>query len=407
MLSSDGKGNFPLIECRCKVRYLFTANGHPRENATVLVRNGSVVQAVDDAYEADLGNVAIMPGLANAHTHLEFSSFDKPFHYPSSSSFADWIRAVIEWRLQREAGPPSAHADAVAQGLVESQQAGTTLLGEIATQPSWPACYQEAKFGGVRFWEVIGLSAGVINEVLERASTYLSPSLQTPAGWRAGLSPHAPYTVGWSLVKQVVEISRQFRAPIAMHLAETCDEIQLLAAHSGPLVEFLSERSVWDPSTVPRGIEPLAYLEVLSKAHRALVIHGNYLQRQDWDFLAQHRKRMSVVYCPRTFAYFGHRRYPLEKMLQRGVHVAIGTDSRASNPDLSIFEELKFLHQQHPAIDAATVLQLGTSCGAEALGRGKSVRQMASVALPDIDTSEPYELLFAPESRIIANQVAF
>jgi cytosine/adenosine deaminase-related metal-dependent hydrolase len=375
-------------------------NEQPRENTTVLVRNGAAVQVVDDAYDVDLGNVAIMPGLVNAHTHLEFSTLGEPLSLEDSTSFADWIRALLEWRLQREAAAPSAHAAAIAQGLGESKQRGTTLLGEIATQPSWPDCYQVAKLGGVRFLELMGLSDDRINDVLERAHTYVSPPIQMPTGWRAGLSPHAPYTVGWSLVKRVVEISRQFRAPLAMHLAETCDEMQLLAAHSGPLVEFLSERGVWDPAAVPRGIEPLAYLEVLSQAHRALVIHGNYLQRPDWELLAQHRERMSVVYCPRTFAYFGHRRYPLEEMLRHRVHVAVGTDSRASNPDLDLFDELKFLHQQHPEVDLGMILRLGTQHGAEALGCAKTPRQMTVVALPDADSPDPYELLFSAESQV-------
>ncbi len=134
------------------------------------------------------------------------------------------------------------------------------------------------------------------------------------------------------------------------------------------------------------------------------MIHGNYLQRPEWEFLAKHRERLTVVYCPRTFAYFGHRQYPLEEMLRHGVHVAIGTDSRASNPDLDLFAELKFIRQQHPEVGLETILRLGTRNGAKALGCEETAREMNIVALPDTDASDPYELLFDAKSRIVSHE---
>lgn len=393
-------GNFPSTERRFKVRYLFSVEQPPLENVTVVMQHGSAVKVDDAAHDVDLGNVAVIPGLVNAHTHLEFSTLDEPLLCEKSTSFADWIRAVLRWRTQREATSPDTHQIAVAKGLVESDHHGTTLLGEIATQQFWPGPYHATGLKGVRFLELIGLSDDRIEDLLQQANTYLSEAGETPPGWQAGLSPHAPYTVGWRLLNQVVQISQRLRAPVAMHLAETFEEIQLLSAHSGPLVELLSERGLWDPSAIPRGVEPLAYLELLSQTHRALVIHGNYLQPPEWEFLTKHRERMTVVYCPRTFAYFGHRQYPLEEMLRRGVHVAVGTDSRASNPDLSLFDELKFLRRQHPEVDLKTILRLGTKHGAQALGCEKMARETTVVALPDADLSDPYELLFAAESQV-------
>src|SRR5205823_8486807 len=113
---------------------------------------------------------------------------------------------------------------------------------------------------------------------------------------------------------------------------------------------------------------PLDYLQTLATAHRALVIHGNYLAADEIQLLAAHRDCMSVVYCPRTHAYFGHEHYPLEAMLAAGVRVAVGTDSRASNPDLRLFEELREIARRHSAVSPEAVLQMGTLAGAEALG---------------------------------------
>jgi cytosine/adenosine deaminase-related metal-dependent hydrolase len=214
----------------------------------------------------------------------------------------------------------------------------------------------------------------------------------TPTNWQAGLSPHAPYTAGWSLVESVVKLSRRFQAPVAMHLAETCEELEFLNSHSGPLLDLLDQRGVWDASAVPRGIQPIDYLKLLSTAHRALIIHGNYLVPADWNFLAKHAHRMSVVYCPRTFHYFGHRAYPLESMLAAGVHLAIGTDSRASNPNLNLFEELKFIRRQHPSVSPRQLLELGTENGAAALGM--KIQALKAIDLPNQERADPFALLF-------------
>ena len=135
------------------------------------------------------------------------------------------------------------------------------------------------------------------------------------------------------------------------------------------------------------------------------MIHGNYLDDEEIAFAAEHRDRMAVVYCPRTHAWFGHSRYPLEKMLAANVLVALGTDSRASNPDLSIFSEMSYILRTFPAVPAATILELGTLNGAKALGLANDcgsieVNKRAHFCVAPLDdesSGDPYEMLFAAE----------
>ena len=126
---------------------------------------------------------------------------------------------------------------------------------------------------------------------------------------------------------------------------------------------------MWDPAAIPAGLRPMHYLRWLADAPRALVIHGNYLRRDEHDFLAEHADRMTAVYCPRTHAYFAHPPYPLAEMLAAGMHIALGTDSRASNPDLSILEEMRHVVHTHSDVSPETVLHIGTLAAAQALGR--------------------------------------
>ncbi len=98
------------------------------------------------------------------------------------------------------------------------------------------------------------------------------------------------------------------------------------------------------------------------------MIHGNYLAPVEHEFLAAHADRMTLVYCPRTHAYFDHSRYPLARLLAAGVRVALGTDSRASNPDLNLLDEMRQVARAHPAVRPEAILKMATLDGARALG---------------------------------------
>ena len=130
---------------------------------------------------------------------------------------------------------------------------------------------------------------------------------------------------------------------------------------------------MWDGDAMARGSRPLDYLRRLAVAPRALIIHGNYLVGDEIEFVGQHRDSMSVAFCPRTHAYFGHPTYPLAAMLDAGVCVVLGTDSRASNPDLSLWGEVQFAAARYPAVAPATWVRMATLDGATALGVGDEV----------------------------------
>ena len=107
-------------------------------------------------------------------------------------------------------------------------------------------------------------------------------------------------------------------------------------------------------------------LRELARSRCALVIHGNYLSDEEIDFLAG-QPQLTVVYCPRTHHFFGHKGHPWRRLLERGINVAIGTDGRGSNPDLSIWNELRFLAEANPEIDPTELLSLATLKAARGL----------------------------------------
>ncbi len=390
-----------------RARWLFPGHGSPADNPTVTVRDGhiaSLAPADSVAPVIDLGDAAILPGLVNAHTHLEFSDLAAPLGRPGMP-LPDWIRLVIQYRRERG----GATAPAIAAGIEESVAAGVTTIGEIATA-GW-ALPREASIARVTaFHESIGLASDRSDDCLAEARQFLDAKANNPR-CSFGLSPHAPYTVHPELCARLIALATERQAPVAMHVAESPEELELLRDGRGALVDLLEELGAWRPHAVPRGARPLDYLRMLSAAPRALVIHGNYLDDEELLFLAEHRNRMSLVYCPRTHDYFRHPPYhAIEQLLQRGVQICIGTDSRASNPDLSLFAELQFVAQRFPSLSGETILGLGTSAAARALGREHECGRIA-VGMPadlcivrtsDRAMRDPYELLWDATAEVAA-----
>ena len=354
----------------------------------------------------DLGEVAMLPALVNAHTHLEFSALDAPL--AAERGFAEWIRQVVEYRKERDAMDDRGAYKAIKMGLQECSSTGTGLLGEIASSSVGLDLYTPISPQTVVFRELLGTSSERVSECTKVAKEHVASSTRPDANWKAGLSPHAPYSTHVDLVREAVSQAGSARCPVAMHLAESLDEVELLASHSGPLASLLSDLGVWNPSAVPRGIGACDYLELLSNAPHALIIHGNYLQPEDWDYLADHSDNMTVVYCPRTHAHFGHDSYPLSEMVDRGVQVALGTDSRATNPDLNLWNEVRHVIDRHGNVSPQDVLRSATLTGARALGLDAHVGSIAVgkrarfllLAFGKSAYTDPWELLQDDTSSI-------
>jgi cytosine/adenosine deaminase-related metal-dependent hydrolase len=345
--------------------------------------------------DVDLGESAVLPGLVNAHTHLDLTGLRGLA--PPSEDFTAWLRQVIAHRRSRPA--EQVEAD-VCAGLAESLRFGTTLLGDIAAGGgSWPVL-SESPIRSVVFHELLGLTRQRAEQALRAARDWLASHPATST-CRPGLSPHAPYSVRESLFVEAAMLARDSKCPLAVHLAESHDELELLQHRRGPFVPFLQGLGVWGPDGLVRS--PTEVLYLCNMGTRNLFIHGNYLAPA-----ARVRGQSTVVYCPRTHAAFGHRPHPLRRLLAQGVRVALGTDSLASNPDLDVLGEARFLHRLYPDLPGETLLRMATLSGAEALGwadetgslePGKSA-DLVVLPLPSGASSDPHALVLASDQPV-------
>jgi len=341
----------------------------------------------------------MIDGLVNAHTHLEFSCLNKPIS--TTGRFTDWIRNVVKYRRENS----GLTSEAIRTGIEESWQSGTTILGEIATV-GWSASdYAQTGFKGTVFQEVLGLSPERIQQQTVLARSHITSN----DTYARGLSPHAPYSTHLDLVRESVEIARHTNCPLAMHLAETKAELELLCSGTGDFREMLIDFGVWRDAVFQPPLKPMDYLEVLAKAPRSLIVHGNYLDETELKFIAS-QPQMTLVYCPRTHAAFGHTEHPWRRLIELGGRVAIGTDSRASNPDLSLFAELQFLAERHPDVPHLDLLRLGSSNGQRALGfetlsENETRADFTLIRLADSSQRSPQLELFGQANRVCGTMV--
>ncbi|MCA9179177.1 MAG: amidohydrolase family protein [Planctomycetales bacterium] len=312
----------------------------------------------------DLGDFAILPPLTNAHCHLEFSDLTEPLGEPGMSLPA-WIKEVV--RHRRAADTEGQRRASYLAGLAESRRAGVATVGDITTlpwSPDWISRQDASACPGVAMLELLSLDVARVDDLIQTASRHLSNA--TP--WRAGLSPHAPYSTTPELVDRACQLCRETGAPLAMHLAESREELELLASGGGAFRELLESFGVWRERVFDQPRGSIDVLQQLARAPCTLVVHGNYLGHGEIELLSQHRDRMTVVYCPRTHAFFRHDEHPLPSLLAAGVPVALGTDSRASNPDLSVWNELRCAAERHPSVSPAELFRMVTTTPALALG---------------------------------------
>lgn len=385
-----------------RARWIIPVDAPPLENGVVEISDGRIVAVHNrhDPRATDLGNVALIPGLVNTHVHLEFSDLAEPV--PPATPFTAWIRALV---ARRRTAPP---ADGlIRRGLEESTRSGVTMLGEIATSDETLPAFCAAGGHGIVFREILALQPHRADEqvaIAERHLQFVSRDCETHV--IAGISPHAPYSVHPDLYQRLVALATTHKAPLAIHLAETRAELELLEHGTGDFVAMLQAFGVWSEGLIPEGSRPIDYLRPLVDAPRALIIHGNYLADDELDLIARH-PHLALVYCPRTHHYFGHPPHPWRRLLEAGGTVALGTDGRGSNPDLSLWRELQFLRRTFPDVPPATILELGTLHGARALGLDNEIGSLtpgkaadfAAIALPNESASDPYGCLLRDDTQ--------
>jgi cytosine/adenosine deaminase-related metal-dependent hydrolase len=281
------------------------------------------------------------------------------------ASFTAWLASLMS---ERRTFTREDYFASAAQGAQLSLAAGTTLIGDIsATGVSWEALRKE-KLRKVVFEEITGFLPEKAEEALAALKARIE-RIEPDDILSANLSPHAPYSVSAALFRKVAELQRSRGGRLATHVAETRAELEFLKSGTGEFHDFLETLGVLPAGWTVPCIAPVPYLEGLGILERpAILIHGNYLDEDSMTRIL--RRNASVVYCPRSHAFFEHEPHPVRQLLDMGINVALGTDSLASNDSLSILDEMRYLFRRRKDLRCDEIIRMATLNGAVALDFG-------------------------------------
>lgn len=387
-----------------RARTVVTMDGAPIDNGAVAISGNRIadVGKFDEITSGkageivDLGEQALLPGLINAHCHLDYTCLRGKI--PPQKSFADWIRAI---NTEKAKLSPKDYLVSINDGFAEAKECGTTTVANLTAFPELIPKISAP----IRTWwfaELIDVRApDRAGEIVELAIE----SLKSAHNW--GLAPHALFTASKKLYRRCEEIARRNDILLTTHLAESQEEMEMFHDASGPLYEFL--KSIGRPMNDCGSKTPLG-LFVGAPGDGALpnwiVAHLNELIESDFDSLERSETRFHVVHSPRSHDYFKHSRFPFEKLRALGFNICLGTDSLASNENLSLFAEMRAFQKEFPGVPPEEVLQMVTVNPARALrqenalGRIRRGCRADLISIPCSGTDDVFAEIIAFEKAV-------
>jgi cytosine/adenosine deaminase-related metal-dependent hydrolase len=246
-------------------------------------------------------------------------------------------------------------------------QTGTTAVGEISTHGVSPAQLQHSGLRAIVYIEIINMRSGVVGQGHSGLNVRNLSGLQT--GFvRGGISPHSPYTVSESALRDIMALAAKKQLRLAMHIAESKEELRLLQRKKSGF-DALYRLAGWDIDRAPHGNSSVEYLDSIGFLSPLLTaVHAIHLTDKDVDYLK--KSNVSIAHCPRSNKETAVGIMPLKKYLDAGLIVGLGTDSLASSPSLNLWDEMRYAYQIHrrSGVSAKDILKLVTVNGAKALG---------------------------------------
>jgi len=326
-----------------------------QKNKIIAVGKRSEVQNFTEDEIIDLPDTVLLPGFVNAHSHLELTSL-RNLSYPGS--FTDWIRKLLDLK------PKISEEDyqkGIQQGISQMLQSGITTVGDHVSFNSDLTAILSSPLRGTLFVEVLGVVKEVAADILKAAEN-LEKLFEEDSKFRVIASPHSVHAVHPEILPKLFQATRSV---LSIHSAESEEEQQLFRQHSGPLYKLIQKKvgAIRESPLHGSSLQHLNALDLLS--NQIMAVHCNYINETDIDLLA--KNKISVVHCPSSHKYFSHQKFPLEKLKQKKINLALGTDSLASGKSLSMLDQIRIAQKNYPEILMEEWLQIATLGGAKAL----------------------------------------
>jgi anti-anti-sigma factor len=296
------------------------------------------LDAVFKVYENRLDSIRSIGPITNAHTHLELGWMANRRPGVTGQPFLPWIAGLMQERRNLGADWDRLATLSIEAGIQTLLNSGTTVVGDISPSGKSIKPLLESGLQGIVYVEVLTPWSREVDERMNKARTIIDEwRSHERNGMRIGLTIHTPYTTHPLMWKKALEYARTEKLPLCIHIAESPAEYEFLTKASGPIADHHKklEGDFDSPLTTPvRYLEDLGALEL-----KPLLVHA--VQVDDDDIRRIKASGSSVVHCPRSNLLLQCGRMPLEKYLEQGVPVYMGTDSLGSSPSLNVIDEVE------------------------------------------------------------------
>ncbi len=402
-----------------RARTVLPVSRPPLDNGAVAITGGRIsavgpwqrlASRGDDC--VDLGEVILLPGMINAHCHLDYTHMAGEIAAPRT--FTGWLKLIT---ANKSGWLYSDFAASWITGAKMLLRNGTTTVGDVEMVPDLlPEVWTATPLRVISCLEMTGvIRRRPPAEILGEAETKIESLPRSRCA--TGFSPHAPYSTAPGLLRLTAAAARRRRCPMVTHLAESDEEFDMFTHGRGELFEWLTKNGR-DMADCGLGTPVQHYERHGALNKNVLAVHANCLGPGDADLLS--RRKVSVAHCPRSHSYFNRPPFPLAELTRAGVNVCLGTDSLASvhqvrkkPAELDMFAELRQFAEAFPALAPRTVLQMATVNGARALGLAGKVGELSARAYADLiaipftgATREAYEGVLAHRGLVAASMIA-
>ena len=320
----------------------------------------------------------LLPGLVNAHTHLELSSLRG--QVPGGAGFAPWVTRMLELRAQHGADGDD---EAIGAAISELLRAGTAAVGDISNSLASVPLLGGLPILARVFAEVFGITRPGAEAMLEAARHRLAALGLLPRNVSVTFAPHTPFSLHPDVLESICAEARANGTLTSLHLAEHAAERAFLRDGSGPLVDFLRARGAPPADWPPPGLDPVRHARARGAlGPHVLAVHLTDARPDELALIAE--AGAPVVLCPRSNLHIELRLPPLEGILAAGVRPALGTDSLASSPSLDVLAEARALRSRFPNVKPRALLAMATGWGARALRLDAQVGRLVPGLRPGV-----------------------
>lgn len=351
----------------------------PIQNGQLIIDQGrirAVLSETNTPVEGgliDLSDHLILPGFVNAHCHLSLSVLKGCMF--RGDRFVDWVRLLAKEnkRVSWENRVLALHAEAK---LMLSS--GVTALVDFIPQVELAEEYVHLPFRQTLFLEVLGFLSSLVEEKVKGLESALKQNMNQTGLTRWGLAPHAPYSVSPSLFREVKRLALNYKCPLACHVAEIPEELQLLQYGSGDIKALLVELGMYDEDWIAPATSPAKYLDSIEVLESMVAVHLNLA---DADLKLLKSRKVKAVFCPQSTRWFRRKKYmPVRDLLDHKMVVGLGTDSLASSESLNFLDELRTAEEMLPDVTREELLYMATRGGAETVGMNCGVVEKGASA---------------------------